>query len=186
METKDRKPTLQSTRDLILEYVKTHPGNHLRKIARDLNLGNGDLQYNLYVLEKEGSVCITRHGLYKVFFPTGVYAPDETAILAALSTETQREILIHIIRSPSLSQNQLAKLVKLTPATVSWHMKRLTELGVVSKIRDGRHVTYRVLGDESSIERFVRSYHPTFWEKLSSKLTDVVLEMSSEKNKERS
>lgn len=185
MEGEDRKSALQSTRDLILEYVKAHPGDHLRKIARELKLGNGDLQYNLYVLEKEGRICEARHGLYKVFFPTGVYAQDETAILAALSTESQREILIHIIRNPTLSQNQLAKLVKLTPATISWHMKRLAVLGIVSRTKDGRQVTYRVVGNEASIERFVRSYHPTFWEKLSSKLTDIVLEMSSDNQKER-
>ena len=155
-------------------------------IARELKLGNGDLQYNLDVLEKERKICVARHGLYKVFFPAGLYGDAETAILAALSTETQREILDHIIRNTTLSQNQLAKLVNLTPATVSWHMKRLAYLGIVERIKEGRQVSYRILGDVSSVERFVRNYHPTIWEKLSSKLTDIVLEISSDSQKQRS
>lgn len=163
--------------------MKVHPGSHLRKIARDLNLGNGDLQYNLYVLEKEGRISVARHGLYKVFFPSGVFGSSETAIVAALSTESQREILIHVIRNPALTQNQIARLVGLTPATVSWHMKRLADLGIVVRTKSGKQVTYRILGDAKAVEIFVREYHPTFWEKLSSKLTDIVLEMSSAEQK---
>ncbi|MDG6906326.1 MAG: winged helix-turn-helix transcriptional regulator [Nitrososphaerota archaeon] len=173
------RPDIQGTRDLIFEYVKAHPGTHLRRIGRELGLGNGDLQYNLYILEKQGKVSATKRGLYKFVFPSGIFGEKETAILSALSTESQREILIHLMKNPALSQSQIAHLVGLTPATISWHMKRLVDLGLVERVKNGKQVNYLVLGDKEEIEKFVRNYHAGFWERLSSKLTDIVLELSA-------
>ena len=173
------RPDIQGTRDLIFEYVETHPGTHLREIGRALGLGMGDLQYNLYILEKQGKVSTARRGLYKFVFPSGVFGEKQSAILSALAIESQREILIHLIKNPALSQNQIARLIGLTPATISWHMKRLLELGIVERVRNGKTVSYRVLGDKEEIEKFVRSYHPGFWERLSSKLADIILELSA-------
>jgi predicted transcriptional regulator len=175
----ENQPNILGTRGLIMEYVRTHPGAHLREIGRALGLGNGDLQYNLYILEKQGKVSTSRRGLYKFVFPSGVFGEKESAILGALATESQREILVHLINNPGLSQNQIARLIGLTPATISWHMKRLVDLGIVQRIRSGKTVTYTVLGDTEEIKKFVRNYHPGFWERLSSKLTDIVLELSA-------
>jgi predicted transcriptional regulator len=173
------RPDIQGTREIIFEYVKAHPGSHLREIGRELKLGNGDLQYNLYILEKQGKVSTARRGLYKFIFPSGVFGEKETAILSALSTESQREILIHLIKNPTLSQGQIARLIGLTPATISWHMKRLVDLGLIERERNGKQMSYRVLGDKEEIEKFIRSYHTSFWEKLSNKLTNIVLDLST-------
>ena len=170
---------MQGTRDMILDFVKAHPGTHLRKVGRELKLGNGDLQYHLSVLEKQGRVSTARVGLYKLFFPSGVFGEKETAILSALSTESQREILMLLIRNPALSQTQIAHLIGLTPATISWHMKRLSELGIVEQTKNGRRVIYHVLGNNDEIEKFIMNYHSGFWERLSNKLTNIVLELSA-------
>lgn len=179
----DRRPNMQSTRDLVFDYIKAHPGAHLREIGRALELGMGDLQYNLYILEKQGIITSVRRGLYKFVFPTGMFGEKQSAILVALSIETQREILVHIINNPTLSQNQIARLTGLTPATISWHMKRLRELGVIERSRSGKTVSYNVVGNKEEIERFVRNYHPGFLERLSSKLADIVLELSAAEEK---
>lgn len=175
----DRRPNIQSTRDLVLEYVRAHPGSHLREIGRALDLGMGDLQYNLYILEKQGVVNSVRRGLYKFVFPTGMFGEKQSDILAALSIETQREILVHLVNNPALSQNQIARLTGLTAATISWHMKRLVKLGIIERVKIGKTVNYNVVGNKDEIERFVRNYHPGFWERLSSKLADIVLELST-------
>ena len=176
---RDLQPEIQGTRDIIFDFVKAHPGTHLRKIGRELNLGNGDLQYHLFVLEKQGKVSTVRVGLYKLVFPSGVFGEKETAILSALSTESQREILMHLIKNPTLSQSQIARLIGLTPATISWHMKRLAELGIVEQTKSGRKVSYHVLGNNDEIQKFILSYHSGFWERLSNKLTNIVLDLST-------
>ena len=70
-------------------------------------------------------------------------------------------------------------MIGLTPATISWHMKRLAELGIVEQTKSGRKVSYHVLGNNDEIQKFILSYHSGFWERLSNKLTNIVLDLST-------
>ncbi|MDG6924215.1 MAG: helix-turn-helix domain-containing protein [Nitrososphaerota archaeon] len=170
---------LQGTRAVIYEYIVDHPGTHVRELVRQLEIGMGDLQYNLDVLEKRGMITARRRGLRKFIFPSGVFGEKQRALLSALSTETERQILIFLAGNPNLTCNQIASLTNLTCATVSWHMKRLLELGLIDRVRVGRGTRYQLLVDKIEIEKFIRSYHPSFWEKLSNRLADIVLDLST-------
>ena len=55
----------ESKRTQILGFIVEHPGAHLRKIKRELNLAMGVIQYHLYTLEKERKVISRRRGFYK-------------------------------------------------------------------------------------------------------------------------
>ncbi|MHB8702513.1 MAG: winged helix-turn-helix transcriptional regulator [Nitrososphaerales archaeon] len=179
LSTDGARRELEGTRLMIYNYISDHPGTHLREIGRALELGMGDLQYNLYVLEKQAMITSTKRGLRKFVFPAGVFGDKQSAILSALSTETQRQILIFLARDPNLTRSQVTSLTGLTSATITWHMKRLLELGLIERFRDGRSVHYRLLADTTEIEKFVRNYHPGFWENLSNRLADIVLELSA-------
>jgi len=58
-----------SRSEQILEFIKTHPGAHLRQIKRELNLAMGVVQYHIDKLEKDGSIASRRRGLYRRFYP---------------------------------------------------------------------------------------------------------------------
>ncbi|WP_232054827.1 winged helix-turn-helix transcriptional regulator [Thermococcus sp. 2319x1] len=51
-----------STRERILDYVTKNPGITFRKLAQELNIGIGNLQYHLRHLEKEGKIISKRLG----------------------------------------------------------------------------------------------------------------------------
>ncbi|MCL5069044.1 MAG: helix-turn-helix domain-containing protein [Thaumarchaeota archaeon] len=169
---------LHGTRAEIYQYIVGHPGTHMREIARELEIGMGDLQYNLYVLGKHGMITAEKRGLRKFIFPSGVFGEKQSALLSALSTETERQILVFLAGNSNRTCNQIASLTNLTAATISWHMKRLLELGLVERVKSGRVVHYRLLVDKAEVEKFVRSYHPSFWENLSNRLADIVLDIS--------
>lgn len=166
------------TRGMILDYVRAHPGTHLREIGRGLGLAMGDLQYNLDVLEKQHAISYARHGTYKFVLPYGMFGEKQSVILGALSIESQREIMLSLIKNPRLSQSELARIMGLTPPTVAWHMKQLIAQGIVERIENGNVVRFRVIGNIEEIERFIQHYHPTFWEKWSSSLADTILDLS--------
>lgn len=170
---------LHGTRSIIYEYIRNHPGTHIREIRRALELGMGDLQYNLYVLEKQGMITTAKRGLLKFVFPTGVFGQKQSALLSALSSETQGQILIFLAKNANLTSNQIAHLTGLTSSTIAWHMKRLVELRLIERSRYGRSVHFNLLADPTEIAKFVRNYHPGFWENLSSRLSDIVLELSA-------
>jgi predicted transcriptional regulator len=175
----------QTTQSRVYDCIKAHPGIHLRKIGRELGLATGDVQYHLYKLEKEGRVNSIRNGLYKSFYPSNLFGEAQKRILGILSQDTAREVLLNIIRNPNTSQEELALVLKVSQPTISWHVKRLVELGILQKEQKGRSVAYQVLIEGAEILTFIENYHPTVWEKWSSRLADIVLAISADEKGDR-
>jgi predicted transcriptional regulator len=174
------------TKQRVLQHILSHPGVHLRKVCRDLGLGMGDVQYHVDRLEKEGSVMSSRRGLYRRFYPAGLFGEKEGVILSALAQDTPRELLLHLIEEPGSSQERLAASLGISPASMSWNLKRLVQLGLVERSQSGRLTSYQVVGDGEEIARFIRSYHPSVWERWSSRLADLVVAMAEESGAARS
>ena len=174
----DRRDAPNSNRQRVYVHIRAHPGIHLRQLCRDLGLAVGDVQYQVGRLEKEGAVKSSRRGLYRNFYPGGIFREREGLVLSSLAQKTPREVLLRLIESPGLSQEDLAESLGLSPPSVSWQMKRLTRLGLVERQQNGRFAAYRVVGNAAEIASFIRSYHPGVWERWSSRLAEVVLAIS--------
>ncbi len=168
----------QDTRGRIYDFIRMHPGIHVREISRELGVAMGDLQYHLYGLEKQGRIKTLRRGLYKFIFATEIFGERQSVILSILSQETPRELLLHLIERPNSSQKDLAMFTKLSQPTINWHMKRLVDLGIIARERRGKIVKYSVLAPINELRRFLQNYHPTVWEKWSSRLADMFLVIS--------
>ncbi len=98
-----------------------------------------------------------------------------------LSLDTPREVLLSIIEKPESSQDELARVAGVSQPTISWHLRRLVDLGIVERRQSGRNVAYRVKGtDAAEIAAFIRSYHPSAWERWSSRLADIFISYSGE------
>jgi len=160
-------------RGVIYEYVRAHPGAHVRRMAKELHLATGDLQYHLHWLESRGYVKTRKAGFYRFVFPTMVFRPDQEVLLAALAQETPREVIL-LLRDGALSQRDLAGRLGLSQPTVSWHMKRLTQLGLVGKSRGSGGVTYALAADREEVLRFVEAYHLEAWKRWSGRLSQTV------------
>lgn len=165
-------------RDQILAFIKTHPGSHLRQIQRELGLAMGVMQYHIYALEKERKIASRRRGLYKRFYPVLQFAGGQLDILDVLSQETQRDILLFLIQKPEATQKELSEYVDISPASVNWHIRRLSDSGLVDSRREGTNVRYSIRGEHGQILALLRSYHPMVWEKWADRLADAILEIS--------
>ncbi|MDG6902517.1 MAG: winged helix-turn-helix transcriptional regulator [Nitrososphaerota archaeon] len=175
------EPSRRGTnREKVLGHITAHPGVHLRKVCRDLGLGIGDVQYHIDRLERDGAVTSSRRGLYRRFYPGGLFGEKEGVILSVLSQTTPRELILHLIQKPGSSQEHLAATLGLSPPTISWNLKKLVQLGLVEKGHAGRYSSYRVRGDEAEIARFIRSFHPGVWERWASRLAVAVIAISFE------
>ncbi len=171
---------LDPTQRRILEFISLHPGVHLREICRALSLAMGDVQYHVGRLERSGRITSMRRGLYKFFYPANLFGERQRDVLSVLSLERPRELLLNIIEHPGSTQEALAAATGVSQPTVSWHLKRLVELGILGKRQEGRTVTYSVVGG-LEIAAFIRAYHPTVWERWSSRLADIFLAYSGKK-----
>ncbi len=166
------------TREQILDYIKSHPGAHLRQIKRDLDISMGTTQYHLYALEKENRVLSQRSGIHKRFFVSFVFGEHQREILDILSQETERDLLFYLIQHPGASQKELSNYARISAGTVNWHMKRLISSGLVAINRDAQLVKYTVKGEPSEILTLIRSYHPTLWQSWVDRIADAISDVT--------
>jgi predicted transcriptional regulator len=68
---------LGETAERILQFVHNNPGCHLRKIREMIQISQGTVQYHTDRLEKIGRITSIRSGLYKHYFPIGVFQNNE-------------------------------------------------------------------------------------------------------------
>jgi DNA-binding MarR family transcriptional regulator len=169
-------------RGIIYEYIRAHPGAHVRGMAKDLHVGTGDLQYHLFWLEKHGFVKTRKSGFYRFVYPTMVFQEKQEVLLGVLSQETPREILLCLLRDPTRTQGELARRLGHSQPTVSWHMDRLIQLGVVSKKRTSRGVVYEVVADRNDILSFVKSYHSEVWKRWAGRLANAVVSAGAKRS----
>ena len=180
----DRTPQPENnSTDKILRYIQDKPGCHLRQLKEDLDLGMGTVQYQLYGLEKSGKISSARRGLYKHYFPVGML-DKEKDILKVLSQETAREILMFVIERGNPAHADISESIMISSASVSWHMKRLTGLGLVSEERDGKYKRYRLRSDPKTIVELLKNYYPSIWDKWSNRLAEIFLSFSEGERQE--
>jgi predicted transcriptional regulator len=68
-------------------------------------------------------------------------------------TEVQRTLMAKIKETPGISQSDIATLMKLSNATVNYHMERLLKKGVVRRQRAG--MKYKCYLTEEADRAFV-------------------------------
>jgi predicted transcriptional regulator len=163
-----------SKRVRILEFIKSNPGTHLRRIKRELNLAMGVIQYHLYKLEREHRVVSVRHGLYKRYYADKGLKIEDHEILNVLSQETERDLVLYLIKNPQATQKELSEFGRISASSTNWHMKRLAKAGFVEARRSGGFVLYRVRGDPVKILSLLRSHHPRIWDKWAERMADLM------------
>ena len=163
-----------SNRVRILEFIRMNPGAHLRKIKRELNLAMGVIQYHLYKLERERIVVSVRHGLYKRFYADKGIGVHDREILNILSQETERDLLLYVIKNPPASQKELSQFARISASSTNWHMGRLSRAGFVQPRREGGFVFYAVVRDRARILELLKRHHPRIWERWAERLADIL------------
>ena len=131
----------QYARGEILGYIKQNPGESYNNIKRDLGMPNGTLAYHLSVLEKGGYIKSAKDGMYRRYYPRKMRVNPYGRI-----TRVQEEILLRIEETPGISQKDLSALVGLSTATINYHIRKLSEKGIISVKKKGIFVHYYLNG----------------------------------------
>ena len=140
----------------------------------------GSLQYHLATLESKGKISSARRGSYKYYFPYGIFLNIEKKILQSLSMQTTREMLVFIIEQRNPTQTEIANHLQVTAASVNWHARRLMELKIIHTTRDKKYTRYSIDSERRYyMASLVKNYYPSVWEKWSSRLGEMFLNLSS-------
>lgn len=157
-------------RDMILQFIIDNPSTHLRKIKNSLNYSMGTTQYHVSNLEKEGKIISKRNGFYKNFYHVGIESKEE--IMSILNLDSPRKIILYLLQNEPSNHLEIAKGVGLSSATISWHMKKLTQIGLISLKYDGKYSIYSLKNRDGLIP-LLRQYKSSTWNDMISNMTEI-------------
>ncbi len=166
-------------RERVYKYINNNPGVHLRMIVKDLELGMGTTQHHLDILERSGKIKSRRVNLHRHYYTVEIASTSSEIILAFLKHETSKDILIYLVEHTNSTQTDIVNFIHFSAPTISWHMSRLIEAGMVLATKEGKSIRYRIKGDAREITDLLKLYHPTIWNKMLDRFADMFLELSS-------
>jgi DNA-binding transcriptional ArsR family regulator len=162
------------TPDLLLKLIEREPGIRYRELLRSTDLSNGVLTYHLSVLEKSGMIRADRQqARITRYYPVNI-PENESQVLGYIRHEPIREIVSFILLQDSCTFSEIVDYTGKAPSTVSAHLKRLREAGILS-VRYGEYQLYS-LANRDLVAEVLSKYRATF----ADKVVDNYIEMLDE------
>jgi predicted transcriptional regulator len=148
-------------RRVLYQHILRNPGLHLRALERDMRMGLGDLRHHLDFLEREGLIMTATDGYRKTYFPGKKEFSGDKALLGLLRQSKPRAILLILLNAESSGFDHLRRKVGVSKSTLSFHMKKLEEAGIVAVQEDRQRKTY-TLPDKNKVAELLITYRPSF------------------------
>ncbi len=165
-------------------FIASNPGSYFREILRSLEIGTGNLQYAIELLEREGKITAIRVGAYKHFYPSDV-DEEKKKILGILSQESPREILLFLSRKPGACQTEVAREIKCSSPTARWYLVRLESLGLIWSRKQGVEVKYYANTSIPELANLLKAYRPSIWSKYADRMADMLRTFDAEGDEKR-
>ena len=166
------------TRREIFQWIKDYPGSHQREIQRGLELSTGHVNYHLGVMLKSELLSTLDDGNYRRYYPRNTFNEEEKVVLSFLRRELPRGIMIYIMMNPDTSQTELASHFNVSDPTISYHLSKMREKGVIVGSRAERGMYYKIL-DEELVANIIAVYQRTFFDSLADAFVRVWVKKES-------
>jgi len=139
----DSDPLAHDTRRALVDRVREAPGSPLTAVGRALDVPRSTVRYHVRVLEREGLVTAETIAGRNRLFPADEDAP---ALAAALRRDGAGDLLRSIAADGPGSVTALAERLDRAPSTVSHHLSRLADDGLVERRDEGTRTTAHLAG----------------------------------------
>lgn len=172
MSDNDKKILELETRKKIYLVIKEFAGSHFREIQRKSELAVGSVQHHLHSLVKSGLIREVKKGNNIVYFPRE-FESGNTILLGLLRQESIRKIILFVMTNKGCNHEQIVKYVNLSPSTISWHLKKLQQEGIVKADKQGRKTFYKLMCDEKEIVNLLITYQESFVDILVDRVVEM-------------
>lgn len=168
----------QESRRRIFEFVTAHPGTHMREIQRRVGMSAGTLEYHLHVLTREQLLVTRRQGRYLRYYVAAQMGGAEKDVLGLLRQEVPRRVCALLLMQPDMSHGELLAHFRIAASTLTFHVKKLTEGGLVEARREGRETRFRVR-DPALVGKVLADYQASFADELVDRFADAWLNLGA-------
>jgi predicted transcriptional regulator len=156
----------------LYSLISTCPGLHFREIQRRTEMATGQLTYHLDYLVKAGLLRTSSDGEYLRYYAYPEIGDEERRILELVHHKSIRHILLCLLENDVCNNEQLTEHLRLSPSTVSWHIRRLVDENIVEKKTSGRESLYSV-NDPELVRKVLIKYRETFMDKLVDRFKEM-------------
>jgi predicted transcriptional regulator len=158
----------------IYSYISENPGIRYRELIRLARTTNGVLSYHLGKLEKTGEIRVERLSNNRVtrYFIINIPKKDSD-IIGHIRSKVIRNIVYFVLKNEFCTFNEIVDHVEKAPSTISWHIKRLKEAGILSTNYGNDHFLYSI-ADKEIISRILLEYKESFTDRIIENYTDMI------------
>jgi predicted transcriptional regulator len=165
---------IADTKAILLRHIEENPGVRYRELLRMTGLVNGVLTYHLAALEKADVIKVDRQSRMTRYYPISV-SETESAVLKFVRHEPVRQIVLFILDHDLCTFNEIVEHTKRAPSTVSSHLKRLKEAGIIS-IRYGEYQLYRLV-ERDLVAEVLSKYRASLADRVVDNYAEMVEEL---------
>ena len=126
----------------IYRLIQSEPGISTKDVADRLHLAWGTVTHHLTKLEKRRFVVSKKYGKYRRYFANGEGGTEKKDELAVLRLDRTGDVAALIRANPGMTQKAVSTALGVSSSTILWHVKRLEEVHLVTKVREGKIVRY--------------------------------------------
>ena len=165
---------LNDSQSNILRAISKYPGIRYKELARKTGLANGVLTYHLNILEQFGYLNKFRHNNATRYYPLNIPNRD-LKIISHLRVYSEKDIILFLLGHDFCTFNEIVEYSRKAPSTVSWHLKRLCEGGILV-VHHGEYNLYRI-NDKKLVNHMLHKYKESFTDKVVSNFVDIASEL---------
>ena len=116
----------------LLKCIGQNPGIRYRELLRETDSSNGVLSYHLSNLERSEHIRADRKKGVTRYYPIHI-SSHVSKIIGHIKHPTSRQLLSLLVQNGPCRLDELVQLTNKAPSTLSWHIKRLLESGVIER-----------------------------------------------------
>ncbi len=164
-------------RNKIYRVISKSPGLHFRELQRRTKIATGSLQYHLDFLMKRRLIKAEKRGKFVRYYSTrGEQLGEDEGTIGLLRQPSLRKIILFLLSKKRANNEKIAVAVGLSPSTVSWHMLKLVQGGLVVKRRVGRKTFFYIQGADR-IAGLLSTYKRSFLDEMVDSFCEIWDEM---------
>jgi len=165
---------LSHSQSNILKAIDQYPGIRYKELARQTGFTNGVLTYHLNVLEQFGHVNKFRHNNITRYYPLSIPSSD-LKIISYLRVYSEKDIILFLLGHDFCTFNEIVEHLRKAPSTVSWHLKRLCEDGILV-VHHGEYNLYQI-NDKELVNQILHKYKESFTDRIVNNFSNIIDEL---------
>lgn len=129
-------------RSFIYDKICSSPGMSFNNLCRTLGINRGTLRHHLNALISAREIVAKEYTGKTVYFADGKFGDTERRLLMHLKNPARRDLLQKLHTDGHLRRGDLIDRTQLSTASAAWHLKSLSDEGIVRIEKSGREAYY--------------------------------------------